>query len=93
MASREEQETTVTGNRKEGVWYVWTADPVHIRRFTREAADGRGVLVGSGEDWAEFKIPSSDYDPGRGFKRRKMVLSDEQRAERSERLRNARNAQ
>jgi hypothetical protein len=93
MWSREEQETTVTGNRKEGVWYVWTADPVHRRKFEREAGNGRAVIVGSGDDWAEFKVQAKDYDPAGGFKRRKMVLTDAQRAERAERLRNARNAQ
>lgn len=93
MATREEQETTVTGNRKEGIWYVWTADPVHKRKFERAVAEGRAILVESGEDWAEFKVKAKDYDPAGGFKRRRMELTDAERAERAERLRAARSSQ
>lgn len=86
MASREEQETTVTGNRKEGIYYIWTADPVHIRKFDKAVDDGRATVRHRGEDWAEFVIAATYYDPARGLKR-PYALSEEQREARASRLR------
>lgn len=90
MAIREEQETTVTGNRKEGVYYVWTADPVHIRKFDAAVEDGRISVTKRGEDWAEFEVSAEFYDPARGLKQKRKPMSEERRAAVAERFAKAR---
>lgn len=91
MPSMEDRETTVTGNRTEG-WYVWTNDPVHLRKFEAKAKEGRAQIVDAYEDAANFKIPASEFDPIGGFKTKRKPMSEEQRAKAAERLRNVKNA-
>lgn len=92
MASIDEQETTVTGHRKNGGYVIYSADPVHLNKLRK---DKRAVETKTGEDWAQFEVSAADFDPITGFKR-KSTMSDEHKqaaAERLKALRNQRNAQ
>lgn len=89
MATLDEQETTVTAVRNGSAVYVYTANPVHLRRLRK---DDRATEVSGGDDWGNFTIPSSSFDPIKGFKRARRPLTDEQREAASERLRAAREA-
>lgn len=91
MASFDEQETTVTGHRKNGGYVIYSADPVHINKLRK---DSRAIETKAGEDWAQFEVSSKDFDPIGGFKR-KSTMTPEQKlaaAERLKRVRNSRNA-
>lgn len=86
MATREEQETTVTFLR--GTFTtVYTANPVHLRRLRK---DPRATEVAGGEDWGQFTIPEELFDPLKGFKRSRAPMTEEQRKVAAERLRAAR---
>lgn len=84
-----ERETTVTGNRTGG-YYVWTNDPVHIRAFDKRVESGQAVVRSRDAYSVDYWINSELYDPLKGFKRAKPVLSDGERQARAERLRIAR---
>lgn len=88
MATTQEMETTITYDHAEQKYRVWSSYRPHINRFLK---DERASLTGEGEDWASFEIASQDYDIRNAFKR-KVNLSDEQRAAAAERLRKAREA-
>jgi len=86
MASREEQETTVTFNRADNTVRIWTAYPPHVRKLRKNdrATELEGSPAGQTEDiWGSFKISASDFDPLTGFKRR---MSPEQRQANADRL-------
>ncbi len=89
MPTMDEQETTVTQLRN-GDSYVYTANPVHLRKLR---ADARATEVKGGEDWAEFIIPNAAFDPLKGFKVRREPLTEEQRREKSERMKRLRDSQ
>ena len=86
MATVSEQETTVTYDRQERVYRVWSSFTPHINRYKK---DERAKLVREGEDFAEFTISDSDFDITKGFKR-KVRMTDEQRAAAGARLANVR---
>lgn len=87
MTSRAEQETTVAAGRDEPVVFIWSNNPVHVRRLRK---DPRVTQV-SGDDLSgDFRIPSHLFDPLKGFKRTGRKLTDEQREAAAERLRKAR---
>lgn len=92
MAMREEMETTVTGHRRDGMYYVYTADAKHLNRLDKMVAAGRAVVQKRGEDWGDFAIPASEYDPMTGFKVKRKPMTPEQKAAAAERMRNARNS-
>jgi hypothetical protein len=87
MASLIEQETIVTAGRTEAVVYIWTSNPVHLRRLRK---DPRATETAGGIDYGQFTIPSDGFDPLKGFKRKGRVMSDEEKAAAGERLRAAR---
>lgn len=89
MASMIEQETTVTGVRGDGLVYVYTTNPVHLRRLRK---DDRATEIMGGYDWGNFTIPAEAFDPLKGFRRKGRVMSDEERAAASDRLARARAA-
>lgn len=84
--SLSEQETTVTATRVDSVWRISSSNPAHIRRMDKEPLFTR---VRTGDDYAEFEIAYSDWNPITGRKRVR-VLTDEQRQAAAERLRKAR---
>jgi hypothetical protein len=86
MASMQEQETVVSQLRNAET-LIYTANPVHLRRLRKES---RAIETRGGEDWAEFIVAPGLFDPVRGFKRTKVLLSDEERARRAARLQKAR---
>ena len=86
MATREEQETTITFNAADRVVRVWTAYPPHVRKLRADdrAREVAGSPKGQTEDvWGQFEIAASDFSVI-SFKRR---VSDEQRAVMAERAR------
>jgi hypothetical protein len=89
MASRIEQETTVTAIRAEGLVYIYTANPVHLRRLRK---DDRATEVAGGDDWGRFTLPASAFDPLKGFKRKGRVMTEDEKAAAGERLAAARAA-
>ncbi len=86
--TKSEQETTVTGVREDGVYQVYSSNPIHIRKILREpryrktdeVRDEDGELIGV---FAE--VPFDDFDPLGGLKR-KRNLSEKQRADLSARM-------
>lgn len=89
MAAMEEQETTVTHIRGEDIVYVWTANIVHLRALRK---DERATVTDDGGDWAMFSIPADQFDPLKGFKRKKREMTEEQSIAAAERMRKARAA-
>lgn len=83
MSTRAEQETTVTGTRDDPMVYVWTANPVHLRRLRK---DSRAIEVDGGDDWGRFTIPATSFDPLKGFRRKGRVLTEAERLAASARL-------
>lgn len=82
MATLDEQETTVTYTRADNVVRIYTAVPRHIRALR---GNDRATETRSGDDWAEFTVPATEFDPVKGFKRR-VTMSDEQRQAASDRM-------
>ena len=87
MSTRSEQETTVTAIRDDDNVYIYTANPVHLRRLRN---DSRATEIQGGNDWGRFTIPATAFDPLKGFRRKGRVLSDDERAAVSLRLADAR---
>ena len=87
MATKEEQETTVTWAADRVV--IYTAVPKHLRRLR---GDGRATEISGGEDWGSFEISSGVFDALNGFKRTRKKLTPEQREAAAKRLKNAREA-
>ena len=83
MTSMECQETTVTQLRNSDT-LIYTANPVHLRALRK---NDRATEVKGGDDWGEFVIAAGSFDPLKGFKRAKIVMTDEQRAARAESFR------
>jgi hypothetical protein len=79
----DEQETTVTYVRSDDLVRIYTANPKHLRKLR---ADDRATITRDFGDSAEFTVPAASFDPLTGFKR-KIVLSDEEKARRAERMR------
>lgn len=84
-----ERETTVTGTRRDG-YHIWTNDPVHIRGFDKRVENGQARVHRRYVDAVQYFVEAEHYDPIKGFKRARPLLSDAERAARGERLRNAR---
>lgn len=83
----EEQETTVTQLRS-GDTQVYTANPIHIRAFSKKVEEGRASVTRSWTvdgvvDAVQFVIPKGEYDPVTGFKKRVKPLSEEERTRRA----------
>ena len=86
MATRDEQETTVTFNRADNTVRIGTAHPPHVRTLRKDnrAPELEGSPADQTEDiWGSFTVPASDFDPLTGFKRR---MSEEQRQANADRL-------
>lgn len=86
MAAMIEQETTVTQARNDET-LIYTSNPVHLRALRK---DERATETAGGDDWGQFTIPAGAFNPLKGFKRAKRILTDEQRAASALRLANAR---
>ena len=89
MTARAEQETTVSAGRDETLVYIWSNNPVHVRRLQK---DGRVTQIDGDDMGGHFTIPREHFDPLRGFRRAKRVMTDEQREAAASRLRAAREA-
>ena len=86
-----ERETIITLNDEDDEVKVWTAQRAQITRLRKD--DNYTEVGGGFEDgteWAEFTCPKSKF---RLSSKRTVTLTDEQRAERAERLARARSAQ
>ena len=78
MATREEQETTITFNAADKTVRIWSSYPPHVRKLRGEnrAREVDGSPTSQTEDiWGSFVVDASDYSVV-SFKRR---VSDEQR--------------
>ena len=86
-----ERETTVVSTDVDDVVTIETAQRRYLTRL-RKNPSFTEVAAGSyeGTEWARFTIPSRDWSPATGAKR-KRNLTDEQREELRDRLANARN--
>ena len=85
--SAAERETTVTITDADDTVRIWTAQRRYLGRLRRhpsytEVASG----FHGGSEWAEFTIPASEWNPATGAKR-KVTMTDEQRAASAARLR------
>ena len=89
MTARAEQETTVTSGRDEALVYIWTNNPIHARRLQKDA---RATQVDGDDKGGHFTVPRADFDPLKGFRRARRVMTDEQRTAAADRLRAARQA-
>lgn len=83
MTTRDEQETTLTWAVTDEVVRIFTAVPKHINRLRK---DDRATLVKDYGDSAMFTVPASEFDPLKGFKRRRKPLTPEQRTALADRL-------
>lgn len=87
-----ERETTVTSTDADAEVRIWTAQRRHIGRMRRHPAFTEvGSGFHDGSEWAEFTIPSDQWNPASGAKR-KSTLTDEQRRAAADRLASARQA-
>ena len=89
MTSKAEQETTVTHDKAYGKVYIYTTNPVHLRKLLK---DPRVRVKFHGDDYGEFETTDDVFDPLLGFKRKPRTLTPEQRQAAGERLRKARAA-
>lgn len=89
MTARAEQETTVTSGRDDTLVYIWSNNPVHVRRLQK---DVRVTQIDGDSMSGHFTILRADFDPLKGFRRAPRVMSDEQREAAAARLRAARQA-
>jgi hypothetical protein len=89
MTSMEEQETTVSWCRADDTVSIYTTNTVHLRHLR---AEDRVVELAGGEDWGNFRVPASQFDPLRGFIRQRKPWTDEQKRAASERMAKAREA-
>lgn len=82
----EERETTIGMDDASGVVRIWTAQRSVITQLSRRP-DFRLIDQGEhqGQPWARFEIDKADWTPWSGV-RRKVVLTEAQRAERAQRL-------
>lgn len=84
--SEDERETTITSTDGDNVVRIWTAQRRYIGALKRS---GKFTLLREGAigstAWAEFEIAAADWNPASGAKR-KVEMSEERRAELSERL-------
>ena len=85
--SAAERETTVTITDADDVVRIWTAQRRYLGRLRRHPSYTE-VKSGThgGTEWAEFTIPASEWNPATGAKR-KVTMTDEQRAASAARLR------
>lgn len=84
--TRYEQETIINYNNEEKVASVFTYDKSLIRKLNAHMDDFPDIkLVNTGDDWAEYSIPKKWVKVH--FPRQ---LTDEQRSEMAERMKNAR---
>lgn len=84
--SAPERETTITTSDADDTVRIWSAQRPYITRLRKspEATEVRSGFIGTSE-WAEFTIPRERWNPVSGIKRR-VVLSEEQRAALADRL-------
>ena len=84
--SDDERETTITSTDGDDVVRIWTAQRRYIGAMKRS---GKFTLIEEGfigtTAWAKFEIAARDWNPASGAKR-KVEMSEERRAELSERL-------
>ena len=85
--SAAERETTVTITDADDTVRIWTAQRRYLGRLRRHPSYTE-VKSGThgGTEWAEFTIPASEWNPATGAKR-KVTMTDEQRAASAARLR------
>ena len=85
--SAAERETTVTITDADDTVRIWTAQRRYLGRLRRHPSFTE-VKSGThgGTEWAEFTIPASEWNPATGAKR-KVTMTDEQRAASAARLR------
>lgn len=88
-STMDEQETTVTWIRSDPKVRVYTSNPVDLRKFRK---DSRATEIRGEDDWAEFTIPRTDFDPAKGFKSKRKPLTEVQREAAADRLKKAREA-
>lgn len=89
----EERETIIRYSDADDQVFIWTArrsDITQLRKHPR-MVQGRSGFHGSTE-WAEFTIPSAEWNPTRGIKRRGTERSEEQKAANTARLHRANRA-
>lgn len=92
MASRSEQETTVTTGRDDPWVYIWTNDTVVAGRLEKNP---RVIKDSSNSDdfGGNYRVAKKDFNIIGGFHRRSKPLSAERKAELAEQLKRAREAQ
>ena len=81
-----ERETTIISNDEDDVIVIWTMQRRFISRMRKHPAfreTGSGYHGAS--EWAEFQVPSKDWNPASGGKR-KRDLTPEQRQAMADRL-------
>lgn len=82
-----ERETVITTDDASDTVMIWTAQRRHINRMrSKDAFTETGSGHYGSSEWATFTIAADDWNPATGAKRRRKPLTDEQRAELTERL-------
>lgn len=89
MSARNEQETTVSVGRDDELVHIYTSNTVHLNRLRKDA---RFTEVRGGEWDGFFTIPSKQFNPLGGVKRKSKPMTEEQRAAAVERLTKARSS-
>ena len=90
--SAAERETTVTATDADDTVRIWTCQKRYLGRLRRHPSFTEVATGHHGKtEWAEFIIPSSDWNPATGAKR-KVTMTDERRAALADRMRSAREA-
>lgn len=85
MTATNEQETTLTAVRNDPWVYVWTNDLRMVRRLAKRGYEPLETPK-EGEWGGHYKLPSADFDPLSGFKRKSRPLTDDERSAAAERL-------
>lgn len=87
MASKDEQETTVTWIAADNSVQIYSAVPKHLRRLR---ADKRVTEVKGNAEYGVFTVSARNFDPLGGFKRTRKEMTPAQKAVAVERLAAAR---
>lgn len=91
--SNAEQETSVTYSAADQQVHIWTCIKTDLNRLRKDDrfTEIEAGIYNTGHEWAEFTIDRNQWNPIRGAKR-KVTMTDEQKAAAADRLRNLRKA-
>lgn len=89
MASKDEQETTISVGRNDSIVSIWTNNPIHARKLEKDArvtkVSSNVMADGADEFGGFYEVAVEDFNVVGGFKRR-VKMSEERRIAAREQL-------